>query len=206
MSDYKRKPKRQRLERQEWEPALPIKVLHTLWKAAFAVFKIAVGTVSTALLILTICALVFVGIAGTYLTEDIVPHAGMDLENYDLDQTSFMYYQDADDNIQVLQQIYTTTDREWATYEELPKDLINATIAIEDKRFYEHQGVDWITTVKACANMFFGSSSEFGGSTITQQLVKNLTGEDGVTVQRKVLEIFRAQQFERRYDKDVVME
>ena len=206
MSENERKPKRQRIERQEWEPALPLKILHSAWKAVFAVFKIALGTVSTALLILVICALVFTGIAGTYLTEDIVPYAGMDLDNYDLDQTSFMYYQDSNGNIQELQQIYTTTDREWATYEEIPQDLIHAAISIEDKRFYEHQGVDWITTVKACVNMFFGSSSEFGGSTITQQLVKNLTGEDGVTVQRKVLEIFRAQQFERRYDKDVVME
>ena len=206
MSENERKPKRQRIERQEWEPALPLKILHSAWKAVFAVFKIALGTVSTALLILVICALVFTGIAGTYLTEDIVPYAGMDLDNYDLDQTSFMYYQDSNGNIQELQQIYTTTDREWATYEEIPQDLIHAAISIEDKRFYEHQGVDWITTVKACVNMFFGSSSEFGGSTITQQLVKNLTGDDGVTVQRKVLEIFRAQQFERRYDKDVVME
>ena len=206
MSENKRKPRRQRLERQEWEPSLPIKILHSAWKAAFAAFKIAVGTVSTALLICVICALVFIGIAGTYLMEDIVPNAGMDLENYDLDQTSFMYYQDHDGNIKELQQIYTTTDREWAAYEDIPEDLIHAAIAIEDKRFYEHQGVDWITTVKACVNMFFGSSSEFGGSTITQQLIKNLTEEDGVTVQRKVLEIFRAQQFERRYDKDVVME
>ena len=206
MSEKERKPKKPKQERQEWEPALPLKILHSAWKAAFAVFKIAIGTVSTALLICMICALVFVGIAGTYLMEDIVPNAGMDLDNYDLDQTSFMYYQDSDGNIKELQQIYTTTDREWAAYEDIPKDLINAAIAIEDKRFYEHQGVDWITTTKACVNMFFGSSSEFGGSTITQQLIKNLTEEDGVTVQRKVLEIFRAQQFERRYDKDVVME
>ena len=206
MNEEKRKPRRQRLERQEWEPSLPVKILHSVWKAAFAVCKIAVGTVSTALLICVICAFVFIGIAGTYLMEDIVPNAGMDLDNYDLDQTSFMYYQDREGNIQELQQIYTTTDREWAVYEDIPEDLINAAIAIEDKRFYEHQGVDWITTVKACVNMFFGSSSEFGGSTITQQLIKNLTEEDGVTVQRKVLEIFRAQQFERRYDKDVVIE
>ena len=198
MNEEKRKPRRQRLERQEWEPSLPVKILHSVWKAAFAVCKIAVGTVSTALLICVICAFVFIGIAGTYLMEDIVPNAGMDLDNYDLDQTSFMYYQDREGNIQELQQIYTTTDREWAVYEDIPEDLINAAIAIEDKRFYEHQGVDWITTVKACVNMFFGSSSEFGGSTITQQLIKNLTEEDGVTVQRKVLEIFRAQQFEQR--------
>ena len=66
--------------------------------------------------------------------------------------------------------------------------------------------MDWITTVKACANMFFGGGSKFGGSTITQQLIKNLTGEDSVTVQRKVMEIFRAQQFEKVYDKDTIIE
>ena len=206
MSENQRKPRRQRLERQEWEPALPLRIVHTAWKAVFAAFKIAVGTAATVMFICIICMLVFTGIVGTYLQEDIIPYADMNLDSYDLDQTSFIYCQDTDGSIMELQQIYTATDREWATYEEIPEDLINAAIAIEDKRFYEHQGVDWITTSKACVNMFFGSSSEFGGSTITQQLIKNLTQEDGVTVQRKVLEIFRAQQFERRYDKDVIME
>ena len=206
MSEEQRKPKRQRLERQEWVPALPLRIAHSVWKAAFAAFKIAVGTVSTVLLVCVICAFVFIGIVGNYLQEDIIPNAEMNLDNHDLDQTSFIYYQDTDGSIKELQQIYTTTDREWATYEEIPQDLIHAAVAIEDKRFYEHQGVDWITTSKACVNMFFGGSSEFGGSTITQQLIKNLTQEDGVTVQRKVLEIFRAQQFERRYNKEVVLE
>lgn len=206
MSEEQRKPKRQRLERQEWVPALPLRIAHSVWKAAFAAFKIAVGTVSTVLLVCVICAFVFIGIVGNYLQEDIIPNAEMNLDNYDLDQTSFIYYQDTDGSIKELQQIYTTTDREWATYEEIPQDLIHAAVAIEDKRFYEHQGVDWITTSKACVNMFFGGSSEFGGSTITQQLIKNLTQEDGVTVQRKVLEIFRAQQFERRYNKEVILE
>ena len=59
-------------------------------------------------------------------------------------------------------------------------------MAIEDKRFYEHQGVDWITTVKACMNMFFGGDSQFGGSTITQQMIKNYTGKNEILVQRKV--------------------
>lgn len=206
MSEKQRRPRRPHLERQEWVPALPLQIVHTAWKAAFAAFKIAVGTAATVMFICIICAFVFIGIVGTYLQEDIIPYAEMNLDNYDLDQTSFIYCQDTDGSIKELQQIYTTTDREWATYEEIPEDLINAAIAIEDKRFYEHQGVDWITTSKACVNMFFGSSSEFGGSTITQQLIKNLTQEDGVTVQRKVLEIFRAQQFERRYRKEVIIE
>ena len=54
--------------------------------------------------------------------------------------------------------------------------------------------------------MFMGGSSEFGGSTITQQLIKNVFQEDSFTVQRKVLEIFRAAEFERLYDKKVILE
>ena len=192
--------------RQEWNPHWLLKLLYGLWSAAVAVFKIAAGAVATVVLIALVCIFVFVGILGNYLQDDVLPDAYYSLDNVSLDQTSNVFYVDAGGNIQLLQQIYTSADRQWATLEEIPEDLVKAAIAIEDKRFYEHQGVDWITTVKACANMFFGSGDTFGGSTITQQLIKNLTGEDSVTVQRKVMEIFRAQQFEKNYDKDTIME
>jgi penicillin-binding protein 1A len=135
-----------------------------------------------------------------------MPNVSFDLDSYNLDQTSFIYYMNEDAQVEKLQQIYGDTDRQWASYEEFPEDLVHAAIAIEDKRFYEHQGVDWITTVKACLNMFFGGDEQFGGSTITQQLIKNLTDEKSVTVQRKVMEIFRAQVFEREYDKNKIIE
>ncbi|MBO4938425.1 MAG: transglycosylase domain-containing protein [Oscillospiraceae bacterium] len=192
--------------RQEWNPHWILKLLYVMWSACFGAVKIALGAVATVAMICVVCMIVFVGTLGNYLQEDILPDATFNLENFDLDQTSFVYYVDSDGEIQRLQQIHTSTDRQWATLEEIPEDLVNAAIAIEDKRFYEHQGVDWITTVKACANLFFGGGSKFGGSTITQQFIKNQTGEDSVTVQRKVMEIFRAQQFEKVYDKDTVME
>lgn len=191
--------------RQEWNPHWILKILYGIWSAALAVLKIAAGAVATVALIFVICIFVFVGILGNYLEQDILPEAQYSLENAGLNQTSFVYYVDGDGNIQLLQEIHTSEDRKWATLDEIPQDMINATIAIEDKRFYEHQGVDWITTIKACVNMFFGNG-DFGGSTITQQLLKNLTGENSVTVQRKVMEIFTAQQFEKQYDKDVIME
>lgn len=192
--------------RQEWNPHWLLKILYGLWSAAVAAMKIAAGALATVILICLVCVIVFVGILGSYLQEDILPGANYNLDNVSLDQTSFVYYVDSNGNIQQLQQIYTSADRQWASLEEIPEDLVNAAIAIEDKRFNQHQGVDWITTVKACANMFFGGGDTFGGSTITQQLIKNLTGEDSVTVQRKVMEIFRAQQFEKNYDKDTIME
>lgn len=206
MNKKEKKPGQNQSPQQEWKPALPLRILRAVWMVVFTAAKVVLGTVATVAFVMVICGFVFVGTLGNYLQEDIIPFAEMNLDNYDLDQTSHIYYQDKDGSIKELQQIYTTTDREWASYDELPEDLIHAAVAIEDKRFYEHQGVDWITTSKACVNMFFGGSSQFGGSTITQQLIKNLTQEDGVTVQRKVLEIFRAQQFERRYDKEVILE
>ena len=191
---------------QQWNPHWSLKILYGLWSAALAALKIALGAVVTVLLICIVCGFVFVGILGNYLQEDILPQAYYNMENASLDQTSFVYYVDDDGNIQLLQQIHTSADRQWASLREIPESMVEAAIAIEDKRFYEHQGVDWITTVKACANLFFGGNDKFGGSTITQQLLKNLTGEDSVTVQRKVQEILTAQCYEKVYDKDYIME
>jgi len=176
----------------------------------YSVFKVLFGAFVTVLLIGIVCGFVFAGILGDYLQEDILPMAGMNIEDVEMEKNSVMYYVDKNGDIQVYQQIFATTSTKWADLEDIPKDLVHAAIAIEDKRFYTHQGVDWVTTLKACARMFFGDDS-VGGSSITQQLVKNLLlfedeTADDVTVQRKVLEIFRALQLEKRYHKDTIME
>ena len=192
-------------EQQEWKPNVVLQLLYRVWLLVFGAFKIAVGAAATVVIILAMCFLAFGGALGDYLEHEIMPQAGLNLEDFSLDQSSFIYYTDSEGQIQLLQQLHTDTNRRWADYEDIPEDMINATIAIEDKRFYEHQGVDWFTTIKAFANMFLGDDSK-GGSTITQQLVKNLTQDDSVTVQRKLLELFRATEFEQRYDKETVLE
>ena len=80
-----------------------------------------------------------------------------------------------------------------------------AMISIEDKRFYEHHGVDWKRTLGAVYGMATGNDTA-GGSTITQQLIKNLTGENQVSVMRKVKEIFMALNLEKKYTKDEILE
>ena len=203
--------RRKKAPRQNWQPHFLLRIVNRVWRIALSAMKVAGCAVVTVGLIGIICAFVFVGLLGQYLQNDIIPMAEVNLDNYDMDKTSYVYYFDENGNPQVLQQLATTMDRRWVAYEDIPEELIHAAIAIEDKRFYEHQGVDWITTVKACMNMFFGSGSQFGGSTLTQQLVKNILlindeNADDVTVQRKILEIFRALQFERTYNKEVVIE
>lgn len=93
----------------------------------------------------------------------------------------------------------------YTSYDEIPQNLINAFVAIEDKRFYQHSGVDLLRTGMAAMNYVFGSG-EFGGSTITQQLVKNLTGRDEFSVDRKLTEAFCALDIEERCDKTEILE
>lgn len=95
--------------------------------------------------------------------------------------------------------------RMWVDYDDIPKHVEHALVSIEDKRFYKHNGVDWYRTSGAFVNMFLSMSNTFGGSTITQQLLKNITGDNDVTVQRKFREIFRALEFEKQYDKDEII-
>ena len=86
----------------------------------------------------------------------------------------------------------------WTDLNEIPAYMQNAVIAIEDERFRTHAGVDWKRTVSAFANLIFHfSSSEYGGSTITQQLIKLVTQDDEHSIERKITEILRAIEMER---------
>ena len=66
--------------------------------------------------------------------------------------------------------------------------------------------MDWTRTASATLNFFTGSRATFGGSTLTQQVLKNMTGDDGNTINRKVREIFRALEFEKNYTKQEILE
>lgn len=182
-----------------------LQLLHKVWLPFFAVAKVVLGAVATVLLICIVCGFVFMDTLGDYLESDILPNAAVVLDDYDMDAPSYVYNVNKDGQIELLQELYASTDWKKATYEEIPQALINAAVAIEDKRFYEHQGVDWFTTIKAFANMFFGDET-VGGSSITQQLIKNKTGKDSVTVQRKVQEFFSATLVEKNNDKKVIIE
>ena len=193
-------------KKEYYQFPLGLRILGGVWSVVWTAVKVALGAGLVALAVVCITGGIFACLMGNYLQEDVIPNAGFNVEDFALDRSSFIYFVDAQNNIQKMQQIYADIDRVWVSYEDIPKDLIHAAVAIEDKRFFQHQGVDWFTTTKACVNMFLGGGSTFGGSTITQQLIKNLTTEDDVTVRRKVLEIFRALQFEDRYTKEEVLE
>ena len=203
MSEKQNKPKKP--QRQSWNPHWTLELILRIWKIVFGVSKIALGAVATVLIIFGICLGVLAGSLGDYLEDEVLPYVGTDTDNYALDLNSYVYYVDRSGDIEKLQNLYAENNRDWVDYENIPEDLLHATVAIEDKRFFEHQGVDWVTTIKACFFMFFGNGDR-GGSTITQQLVKNVTDNWAVTVQRKVQEIFTALEYEKRYSKEDIIE
>lgn len=138
----KNNERRKKVPRQAWKPHWLPESVYRIWRGVFGVLKVAMFAVLTVLMICMVCAFVFAGLLGDYLQEDILPDSEIVKENYDLDETSYIHYVDADGNIQELQKIYASSDRDWAAYDDFPQALIDAAVAIEDKRFYEHQGVD----------------------------------------------------------------
>lgn len=90
--------------------------------------------------------------------------------------------------------------------DDMPKTLKNAFIAIEDRRFYKHRGVDYKGIARAIKNNVFSGKIKEGASTITQQLVKNVYLSGEKTVERKLKEIKLAKEIEKIYTKDEILE
>ena len=168
-------------------------------------FGRVMGVIGTILLIGVVTGLIFVCIFAFYVKTCISPSLDLDLNDFTLNQSSIIYYQDSSGNYQKLTTVKSSENRIWVDGDDIPDHMKKALIAIEDKRFYTHKGVDWFRTAHAALNMFTGGST-FGGSTITQQLIKNLTQQDDITVQRKLLEIFQALELEKNYDKEEILE
>lgn len=97
--------------------------------------------------------------------------------------------------------------QETVSLDKIPKNLVNAYVAIEDKNFYKHHGINVKRTVGAIGNyIIHRGSSSYGGSTITQQLVKNVTGENESSITRKMTEWDRAVKTEMVLSKDEIMQ
>ena len=115
-----------------------------------------------------------------------------------------------DQNGTVLADLSGDEKRKIITLEEMAEYLPKAYIAIEDERFYEHSGVDFKRTAGAIANTLLNGNSSYGGSTITQQLVKNITNDNESTgiegIKRKIREWQRAYQVERMISKEQILE
>lgn len=164
-------------------------------------------TVVALLLIVVIAGCLAVGAFGIYVFGFVDDTIDFDLNNLKLNCATTIYVRDESGENWVEYQRLYHEDREWVAINNISQNAINAFVAAEDERFYEHNGVDWKRTFGAFANMFLHFwDTEQGGSTITQQLVKNLTGDEEVSSMRKIREIMRARKVESQYSKDTIME
>ena len=160
----------------------------------------------TALLVLVITGLI-VGISvGIYVFKIANEPTGIDLNARSLNLSSFIYVENPDNGqFEEYQTLYGTENRIWVDLNDMPEAMPKAIVAIEDRRFYEHHGVDWKRTGSAIVSLLTGSNN-YGGSTLTQQLIKNITDDSEVSLTRKLREIFRALNIEREYSKDDIIE
>ena len=131
------------------------------------------------------------------------------IRNYELNMTTIVYVENGDGEWEEYQRLHGEENRIWVDIKKVPQNLIDAFIAIEDQRFYEHDGVDWKRTASAFLNSLpFVKiyNSKQGGSTITQQLIKNITDDRDRSMTRKAREIVRALIVEQKLTKEKILE
>jgi penicillin-binding protein 1A len=110
-----------------------------------------------------------------------------------------------DRNDKIFGQIYVE-NRETVPYDQLPRDLINAIVAVEDAKFYKHRGYDLFGILRAAMKNFAAGHVRQGASTITQQLARNSFALKEKTFRRKLLEIYLARRIEDHFNKQKIME
>ncbi len=164
------------------------------------------------LTVFTICVIgiltagIFAKIFMTYVDTTLIPSLGeVTSEEMKLALASTIY----DKNGTPLLTLYDNSDdtggnRELVKYSEIPRHLIDALVSIEDHRFWEHHGVDWVGTVASIRDtLLYGNTR--GGSTITQQLLRKMYDDTDVTVRRKFREICRALEYEKSVGKEDII-
>ena len=171
------------------------------------IITLIIKTMATVVLVIITTGAVFSSFFLMYVRTNLIDDIEINPDNFAMNLSSVIYYVDPHTGrLNELVTLQSTEFRIWVNFDEIPQHLIDAVVAIEDHRFFRHQGVDWYRTAGAFLNMFLGMRDTFGGSTITQQLIKNLTREDDTTVQRKLVEIFSALEFERNFSKEEILE
>ncbi|MGF3105893.1 transglycosylase domain-containing protein [Rossellomorea sp. DUT-2] len=163
---------------------------------------------SLILVVLFVLGFVFAGgvgagyFASLVKEEPIRPYDQMKKDIYNYEETSKLYFA----NDVYLGKFRTDLEREEVKLEDVSEDLRNAVIATEDEYFKEHNGVVPKAIMRAVLQEFTNSSTQSGGSTLTQQLIKNQILTNEVSFERKAKEILLALRLERFFEKDEILE
>lgn len=137
-----------------------------------------------------------------HMQDDLID---LNLSSLKNGESSYIYFLNKSGEFEEYQKIPSNQNIIWTEFSKIPKYMKCAVVAMEDKRFYEHGGFDIKRTASAAFRALMGKPS-YGGSSITQQLVKNLTEDSETTIARKFREIARALKVEDKMSKDEILE
>lgn len=198
------------------ENANPRKKKKKKHSKAFLIFKKIVTVIMTTLLSLFLVMIITGTIVCTALTVYVLDFmeetTGITLQELESGSNTYFYTvsvnkETGEEEYTQIHAIHTAVQRIPVSIDQIPQHVRDTFVYTEDERFYTHDGVDYKRTFSAFLNMFLHIyDTDQGGSTITQQLVKNLTGDDEKSPSRKIREIFRAMQLEKTYSKDEILE
>lgn len=167
--------------------------------------KCVIGLLLCSIIGVIISSGIFIGMYTAVSTE----LKNYNIDNLTLNSPSYIYYTDKNGNTKELCTISSSENILWVNSDEISQNMKNAVIAIEDQRFYDHSGVDIKRTVGATAKYIMSKigigNASYGGSTITQQVIKNITQEKDKTSSRKIKEIMRAIAIEKQLSKDEIL-
>lgn len=177
------------------------------WQIVKGIFRFFGRLLATVLAVVIISGCIIGCVLSTVILGMVDDTEDIDLDALELSYTTIIYTKDPETGNYVEDtKLYGENGKLiWADYDEMPSYLIDAVVAAEDKRFWNHQGVDFTRTISATIGFLTGNDNG-GGSTITQQLIKNATGHDEVRIDRKVKEIFNALALEKKYSKEQIVE
>lgn len=168
----------------------------------YKIFRALMGIIMIFGVVAVVCTSVMLIYAYSVVHGD--PVFDLTEQKYAQSQTSFIYGYDKNNKEVELTRLHGDENRIWVNLEDMSEYLPKAFVSIEDKRFEKHNGVDWIRTAGVIVKP--RNLGKQGGSTLTQQLIKNLTDENQVTIARKFNEILSALNLERYYDKNDILE
>ena len=184
-------------------------------KVAGRILSYILNALLTVVLICFITGIIVATVFAVYVKNYIDPTIDPAIFRVNSSQTTKIYYMDYSDRENRIgsmveikdEQLYGSENSVWVPYTQIPEDLVDAYVAVEDRRFWSHSGIDIWRTGKAVINYFLPLWEDAGGaSTITQQTIKNLTDDKDYTPQRKIQEILRALNLEKQLDKTEILE
>ncbi len=177
----------------------------------FPALRNAISILLTTIMSLFLICVITGTIVATALTVYVMDFrdevSSVTIEEMELQYNTYVYALDKNGEEVCLYEVNNNSERKPVEIKDVPQHVRDAFVYAEDARFYTHDGVDYKRTFYSFANMFIHIyDTNIGGSTITQQLVKNITGDDVQSPSRKIREIFRAMELEKNYSKDDILE